>query len=97
MNTTTASCGCQIPALGAPGSMVRSAIESQHCGKPRCESGLPKKFTDRECAAYVWLLHRGIRGWSVDMVTKDVLVPKGDSYCTFTSLVSAAQHHGWEG
>lgn len=96
MNTTKASCGCTITAVGDPGSMAREAQEKWwNCGKPRCESRLPAKFTDRECAAYVWLHQRCIRGWVVDMITKKVTcyVQAED----FPSLIEAAQHFGWEG
>ncbi len=97
MNQTIARCGHPVIAVGAPGSLARQAVEGRHCGLPRCESGLPKKFTDRECAAFVWLRHRGFKNWSVDMVSKDCRMEKGDRYVTFINLCSAATYHGWEG
>ncbi len=94
---TTASCGCSIVAVGSPYSQARLASESRHCGKPRCEAGLPAKFTDQECGAYCWLKHRGFKNWSVDLLTKECRMEKGDSAVTFASLVNAAQQNGWEG
>lgn len=38
MNYTTASCGCYVPAVGAPGSIARHQCEIQPCGNPMCES-----------------------------------------------------------
>lgn len=97
MNYTTALCGCPIVAVGSPHSQVRVASESRHCGKPRCESGLSNKFSDRECAAYVWLIHRGFRAWSVDLLTKECRMAKGNDSVTFVNVISAARQHGWEG
>lgn len=31
MNHTKAKCGCPVPAVGAPGSMARLAVESRPC------------------------------------------------------------------
>lgn len=94
MNHTKASCGHLVIAEGAPNSSARRAQERRTCELPRCKSGLPKKFTDRECAAYVWLHGRGIRPWVVDLLNKSVCNGRGEM---FVSLVEFALHHGWEG
>jgi hypothetical protein len=94
VNYTTARCGCQVVAVGAPGSLVRRSIESRHCGKPRCESGLPGKFTDRECAAYVWLHHVSY-AWSVDYLDKSATDHIHNE--RYPSLIELAQSKGWEG
>lgn len=70
MNHTTASCGCSVIAVGAPGSLARRVQELRSCEKPRCRSGLPDKFTDEECEAWCWLKDNGITGWSVCVITK---------------------------
>lgn len=62
--------------------------------KPREESRLPAKFSDAECAAYVWLIHRGIRPWTVDLLNKGVQDGKGTRW---PGLIQFATHHGWEG
>lgn len=94
MNYTKAFCGHDVIAVGAPGSSARRAAESRHCGEPRCESGLPRKFSDRECAAYVWLRHRGVDGWSVDLLSKSAMGLRGTIWASVTDL---AAEHGWEG
>lgn len=92
VNYTNASCGHSVPAIGAPGSMARRAAETRHCGLPRCESKLPAKFTDRECAAYVWMWNRGAP-WLVDLADKTVETPR----TKYASLIEFAQHFGWDG
>lgn len=94
MNHIQASCGHMVPAEGSPGSFARLAAERRHCGKPRCESGLPAKFSDRECTAWAWLKHCYFRGWSVDLKTREVHTAGGRSYI---GLIEYATHCGWEG
>lgn len=53
---------------------------------------LPEKFTDRECAAYVWMWDKP--PWVVDLVDKSVRTGSGKRY---QNLIEFAQHHGWEG
>lgn len=91
MNHTTASCGHQVPAEGAPGSRARREQEKRHCGLSRCESGLPAKFTDRECAAYVWMWEK--THWTIDLMTKRVHLPGKE----FPNLIEFAKHFGWDG
>ena len=93
MNHVTASCGHQVPAEGAPGSMARKAQERRHCGMPRCESGLPAKFSDRECAAYVWMWNQH-GPWLIDVVNKKVWGHDGN---WFENLIEFAKHFGWDG
>lgn len=92
MNYTTAKCGHSVPAEGAPGSMARRACESRHCGLPRCESRLPAKFSDRECAAYVWMWAR-LNTWLVDLLDKTVNTSKKK----YANLIEFAHEHGWDG
>ena len=92
MNHITAHCGHQVPAEGAPGSRVRREQEKRHCGMPRCESGLPAKFTDRECAAYLWMWTKP--PWTVDLATKAVRMGNGRK---FDNLIEFAKHFGWDG
>jgi hypothetical protein len=92
MNYIKARCGHDVPAVGAPGSMARKAAERRACGLPRCESGLPDKFTDRECAAWVWMWGR--MNWIVDLATKGVV---DATERKFPSLIEFAQHYGWDG
>ena len=80
MNHTRASCGHSVIAEGAPGSSARKACERRTCGLPRCRSGLPAKFTQAECEAYCTLLDMGVRGWTVDRLTKDVLTAEGEKW-----------------
>lgn len=94
MNSIQARCGHSIPAIGSPGSLARRAAESRTCGRFRCESGLAAKFTEDECEAYCWLRRMGVRGWSVDMVTKDVVLERDGKSERFASLVSAANQCG---
>lgn len=55
-------------------------------------SGLPSKFTDRECAAYEWMWDKA--PWLVDLLDKSVRDGKGNKYA---NLIVFAQAHGWEG
>lgn len=91
-NYTTARCGHQVIAKGAEGSIARKACEKRTCGADRCESGLPRKFTDRECAAYVWMYDTP--PWTVDLLDKTVRAGDGTKYA---NLVDFAKHHGWDG
>lgn len=92
---TKAACGCLVLADIDPDSSSRKAIEATHCGKPRCESGLPKNFTDRECAAWVWLRHHSVgRLWRVEFHDKSVELYAGDRKST---LIELARERGWEG
>lgn len=92
MNHTIASCGCSVISVGAPGSMARRAQERRPCDKPRCRSGLPKKFTDEECEAYCRLLDSGVMGWIVDLLTKRV-----DTHqATYKDLVEFAKAKGMQ-
>lgn len=93
MRLTKAACGHDVPAVGQPGSAARRAQEQRHCGLDRCKSGLPAKFTDEECAAYVWLMDRGIRPWLVDLLTKQV----NAGTKRYASLVAFARAKGWYG
>jgi hypothetical protein len=93
MTYTRARCGHQVCADGSPGSAARRACESRACGAPRCESGLPTKFTDRECAAYVWLWKLKVGPWTVDLLTKNVKTPETG----YANLIEFAQYHGREG
>lgn len=90
MNTTTARCGHSVPAEGAPNSGARRACEKRTCGNPRCESGLPAKFTDAECEAYCHLHDMGVRGWMVDLLNKKV---HDDTDAEFPSLVAFLTFH----
>ncbi len=92
MNYTTARCGHSVPAVGAEGSLARKACESRTCDLPRCKSGLPSKFTDRECAAYVWMYDKRI--WTVDLLKKTVQTGDGTLY---KNLIDFAAAHGWDG
>lgn len=92
MNHVKARCGHLVPAVGAPGSAARKDCERRTCGSPRCESGLPAKFTDRECAAYVWMWDTP--PWVVDLIDKTVRTGSGTKYA---NLVEFATHHGWDG
>jgi hypothetical protein len=92
MNYMPAKCGHLVPAVGAPGSLARRAVEGRHCSLPRCQSQLPEKFTDRECAAYVWMWSKP--PWMVDMKDKSVRTGAGKRYA---SLIEFAKAHGWEG
>lgn len=80
-----AKCGHEIESY-------RDAPRS--CGAPRCTSGLPLKFTDRECAAYMWLVDRGGSGWIVDLLTKKVHDANGREHA---DLIEKAARHGWDG
>ena len=91
MNKIKARCGHYVIAEGAPYSSARRAQEARHCGLPRCESNLPKKFTDRECAAYVWMWDKP--PWTVDLLTKRVKTPRNE----YANLIEFAQKHGWGG
>ena len=88
MNTTTAKCGCSVPAVGAPGSYARREQEKRHCGKDRCRSGLSQRFTNAECAAYCRLYDFDVRGWVVDLITKKVHCCDG---VTYKSLIEFAK------
>lgn len=56
--------------------------------------GLPKpKFSDRERSAYDWLMNRGIRPWTVDLLTKECRSPAK----LWPNVIEYAKHHGWEG
>jgi hypothetical protein len=92
MNYTTARCGHQVVAEGAPGSSARKACENRTCDSPRCESMLPAWFTDRECAAYVWMYAK--TPWTVNLLDKTVKTGSGKRYA---NLIEFAKHHGWEG
>ena len=92
MNTVKLSCGCIEPADGSPGSAARKSQKRRKCRKPRCRSGLPAKFSDRECAAYCWLYGR--MTFVADLVDKTVRTEAGTRY---TNLVECAQACGWEG
>lgn len=99
MNYTTARCGHQIIAEGAPGSSARKACERRTCGKPRCVSGLPAKFTDRECEAYVFMWSKP--PWAVfltkgrDMLTPDERQMVADAERSL-KLQGAASDGPWE-
>jgi hypothetical protein len=54
---------------------------------------LPSKFTDQECAAYVWMWNRE-NPWVVDLFDKSVKTGKG---VRFDNLVEFAKHFGWDG
>ena len=55
---------------------------------------LPKpKFSDRERAAYDWLMARKIRPWVVDLVTKQCKTTKA----VYASVIDYATHCGWDG
>lgn len=87
MNYTKASCGCDVIAVGAPGSMARYAVERRPCDKPRCRSRLPEKFSDAECEAYCHLSNRGAR-FLVDLLDKSVIVLRDDdTEIEFASLI----------
>lgn len=99
MNHTTASCGCSIPAIGALGSMARRVQELRPCNKPRCRSGLPKKFTDAEREAWCWLTDCGVTGWTVCYVGKRVWeMPDNEAVlvktATYPGLVEFAKAKG---
>ena len=95
MNHTQASCGCTVVAVGAPGSIARMTQESYSCGKPRCRSRLPDKFTDEECEALCWLQDCRIR-WSVDMITKKARDHTTSDPVEYGSLVELAKAKGWK-
>jgi hypothetical protein len=92
MNATTASCGCPVPAVGAPNSSARRAVESRPCDKPRCRSNLPAKFTDAECEAFC-LLHEAGCAFMVDHLTRSVYMrvgtPGNEREEEFTDLLAA--------
>jgi len=92
VNHTTASCGCSVVAVGAPNSLARRAQEQRTCGKPRCRSGLPKKFTDEECEAWCWIVDHGIP-WSINMINKRAMDPTGDPV-EYKNLVEFAKAKG---
>ncbi len=92
MNYTTARCGHSVPAVGEEGSLARFACERRTCGLPRCQSGLPENFTDRECAAYMWMYDKPT--WTVDLLKKTVRTGKGKTY---KNLIEFAAAHGWDG
>ena len=77
-------CKCGHLATGGRDS------RSWTCGSPRCESGLPRKFSDRECEAYVWLLDKP--SWLVDLIDKSVTTPRGK----YANLIQLAQEYGWD-
>lgn len=91
-NYTTARCGHQVIAEGAPGSSALKACEKRTCDRPRCKSGLPDHFTDRECAAEIWMWDKP--KWMVDLDDKTVVTASGKRYA---NLVEFAKHHGWDG
>lgn len=93
MNHTTAQCGCLVIAEGAPGSMVRCAQESRHCGKPRCRSQLPTKFNDDEVEAWCYLHDTGT-AFNVDFKTRGVLmiVNRLGMEMYFPTLAKAAEY-----
>lgn len=96
METINARCGHPVPAVGTPGSMARRAAMARTCEHPRCQSGLPAKFTDAECAAYVRLSRSRFRGWTVDYVDKSVAWggTKSHPQTEHTSLVTFAAYCG---
>lgn len=51
------------------------------------------KFSDRERAAYNWLMARKIRPWVVDLVTKQCKTATAN----YPSIIAYARHLGWEG
>ena len=60
-------------------------------------SSLPKKFTQAERYAYDWLYDCGVRGWLVDLITKQVhSVDNNDVVHKHKSLVDFAKLHGME-
>jgi hypothetical protein len=97
MNTVKASCGHYVIAEGAPGSSARKAQEKRTCGKARCESRLPDKFTDRECEAYVFMLRKRDVWIRLDKKTKSVVLYGGPIPMRFDNLVELAEFHGWRG
>lgn len=93
MNFTIARCGHTVAAEGAPGSMARKACEDRTCGRARCRSGLPKKFTDAECDAYVFLADIQYEiGFVVSLINKSVLDGDGVRHA---SIIDLAKQHGW--
>lgn len=93
MNYTTAQCGCPVVAEGAPGSLVRQAQESRHCGKPRCRSRLPPKFSHDEVIAWCYL-HDSGASFMVDLKTRGVLmiVNRLGMEMYFPTLIKAAEY-----
>jgi hypothetical protein len=53
---------------------------------------LSAKFTDRECAAYVWMWRRH-GNWLVDLLDKTVNTGK----TKYKNLIEFAHAHGWDG
>jgi hypothetical protein len=53
-------------------------------------NNLPKKFIEKEKYCYQWLYDCGIRGWTVDLKTKEVYACDK----TYKSLIEFAKHEG---
>jgi len=55
---------------------------------------LPPKFDEKERQAYQWLYDRQIDWWSVDLQDKTVTTLNDSKW---SSLLTFARHHGWNG
>lgn len=102
--TVEALCGhpVEVPASAKPGGSCERAARGRPCPAPRCQTGLPGKFTDAECDAYHRLTSKVIGDrrfpWTaflVDMVDKSVFANSRHGRSTrFPDLVSFARHVG---
>ena len=92
MRRVKAKCGHMVEVYLSCGDAAIKDAERRVCDRARCVSGLPRKFTEQECEAYVWLLDIGTRGWWVDLKDRSVGHVNGER---FASITEFAQSRGW--